>query len=695
MAKYLLEIGTEELPPLEVRSSSLKLKEEFENLFNENKIGYEKVLTFATPRRLTILVENLDEKQREYEEEIKGPPYHLSFNKEGEKTEILKKFLESWGASPDTLYIKEEQGKKYVFLKIKRGGRSTREIIKENILDILKRTPFTKRMRWGIENLTFARPIRWILSLWNNEILELPLPIRVSNKTRPNRLFSNKEIEITSIDEYEEALKNNGVIPDFEERKNKITEKIYKIADKLNAEPILTEEHIEELTGLVEYPGVILCDFPSHFLEIPKEIIFTAMRSHQRYIPLVSKNKEVLPYFIAVINNKEEKADKIKKGLIDVLIARLEDAIFYIKKDNEIPLEERTDYLKGVVWIKDLGSIYEKNSRVKEITNFFVKNSNLNLSQEREFINKIIDLIRTDLTTEMVRDGKEFTELEGIIASEYARIQRKDEKIVKILREYRLPKTHGDELPQTTEGILISISDKIDTIISLLANGYKIKGSKDPLGLKRTLYSTFYLIIEKDIRFDLEKLIELVINLLRKQNIRINVKAQEIEKEILRRFENYLEELKGIRYDFVDATIESETKNLYLIYKKALVLQEYFQKEKEMFEKIIIGQKRAYNIIRDQKLSGEIREDLFEKIEEKVLFEKVKEIEPIFLIHMEKENFEEALKELLKLREPIDRFFDNVFVMTENIELRENRLNLLKRVWEIFRKYGDLSKVVV
>ncbi|MEN3043933.1 MAG: glycine--tRNA ligase subunit beta [Candidatus Hydrothermales bacterium] len=695
MANYLLEIGTEELPPFEVKSAILKLKEEFEKLLSENKIGYEKINTFATPRRLTLLIENLDERQKEYEEEIKGPPYHISFTKEGEKTEILEKFLESSKALPDSFYVKEEQGKKYIFLKIKKGGKSTKEIIKENIFDILKKIPFPKKMRWGIENLTFARPIRWILSIWNDEILELPLPIFVSNKTKTNRLFNNKEIEIKSIDDYVKVLKSNGVIPDFEERKKIIKEKIYKIANELEAEPILSDEHIEELTGLVEYPGVILCEFPSKFLEIPKEIIFTAMKSHQRYIPLVSKNKEVLPYFVAVINNKEEKADKIKRGLIDVLIARLEDAIFYIKKDNEITLEERINYLKGIVWIKDLGNIYEKNQRVKEITEFLIENSNFKLSQEKEFINKIIDLIRTDLTTEMVRDGKEFTELEGIISSEYAKIQKKDERIVKILREYRLPKTQNDELPETQEGTVISISDKIDTTISLLATGYKIKGSKDPLGLKRTLYSTFYLIIEKEIKFNLEELTEFVINLLKKQNIKINKRAKEIEEEILKRFENYLEELKGIRYDIVDAAIESEVKNLYLIYKKALVLQNYFKREREMFEKIIIGQKRTYNIIKGQKLKGEVKENLFEKIEERILFNKVREIEPNFLSNIEKENFEEALKELLKLREPIDRFFDNVFVMTENTELRENRLNLLKRVWELFRKYGDLSKIVV
>ncbi|MEO0290085.1 MAG: glycine--tRNA ligase subunit beta [candidate division WOR-3 bacterium] len=695
MADYLLEFGTEELPPFSIKPAVLKLKEEFENLFKEEKIEFKNIKVFGSPRRLAILIENISEKQKEYEEEIKGPPINIAFNERGEKSEVLKKFLESNKSDEKSIYIKEIEGKKYVFIKVKKGGKDTRDIIKGNIMEIIKKIPFPKKMKWNSENLTFARPIRWILSLWNKEILELSLPIKTSNKTRGNRLFGNKIIEINSIEKYEESLKKEGVVPSFDERKKIILEKINIICEKLNAEPVIDDNHLEELTGLVEYPGVILCEFPEKYLEIPKEVIFTAMKSHQRYIPLISKDKRILPYFIAVINNKEEKENIIKKGLIDVLIARLEDAKFYIEKDNEILLEERINLLKEIVWIKGLGSIYDKNLRVKSLFNYFINNSNIKISENKEFLEKIIELLRTDLTTEMVRDGKEFTELEGIIASEYARIQKKDEKTIKILREYRLPKFYKDELPETKEGILISLSDKIDTAFALFVSGYKIKGSKDPMGLKRNLYSFFYLITEKQIKFDLEKIVEFSLNLFENQKIRIKSNKEEITLEILKRFENFLEEFKGIRYDIVDAIIESDTKDLYIIYKKASVLKEFLEKEWETFEKVIIGQKRVFNIIKNEKTNGRVKEDLFEKEEEKVLYNALMEIEPLFIKNLEKENFEDAFRELLKLREPIDKFFDNVFVMTDNKEIRENRLNLLKRVWEVFKKYGNLSKIVI
>ncbi|MEO0270554.1 MAG: glycine--tRNA ligase subunit beta [candidate division WOR-3 bacterium] len=695
MADYLLEFGTEELPPFSIKPAVLKLKEEFENLFKEEKIEFKNIKVFGSPRRLAILIENISEKQKEYEEEIKGPPINIAFNERGEKSEVLKKFLESNKSDEKSIYIKEIEGKKYVFIKVKKGGKDTRDIIKENIMEIIKKIPFPKKMKWNSENLTFARPIRWILSLWNKEILELSLPIKTSNKTRGNRLFGNKIIEINSIEKYEESLKKEGVVPSFDERKKIILEKINIICEKLNAEPVIDDNHLEELTGLVEYPGVILCEFPEKYLEIPKEVIFTAMKSHQRYIPLISKDKRILPYFIAVINNKEEKENIIKKGLIDVLIARLEDAKFYIEKDNEILLEERINLLKEIVWIKGLGSIYDKNLRVKSLFNYFINNSNIKISENKEFLEKIIELLRTDLTTEMVRDGKEFTELEGIIASEYARIQKKDEKTIKILREYRLPKFYKDELPETKEGILISLSDKIDTAFALFVSGYKIKGSKDPMGLKRNLYSFFYLITEKQIKFDLEKIVEFSLNLFENQKIRIKSNKEEITLEILKRFENFLEEFKGIRYDIVDAIIESDTKDLYIIYKKASVLKEFLEKEWETFEKVIIGQKRVFNIIKNEKTNGRVKENLFEKEEEKVLYNALMEIEPLFIKNLEKENFEDAFRELLKLREPIDKFFDNVFVMTDNKEIRENRLNLLKRVWEVFKKYGNLSKIVI
>jgi len=693
MAEFLFEIGTEELPPFSIKSSALKLKEEFENLFKEEKIEHGEIKCFGTPRRIGILITNLSEKQKEYEEEIKGPPYHVAFNEKGEKTQVLQKFLESYKIKEDSIETREEKGRKYIYAKIKKGGRDTKEIIRENILEILKRIPFKKRMKWGIEGLTFARPIRWILSLWDDEIFDLLLPFRTGNKTRGNRLFGNKEIEITRISYYEKLLKENGVIPEWEERRKIIEEKIKKLCEEIKGIPEIEEEQIEELTGLVEYPGVILCEYSEKYLSLPKEIIFTAMKSHQRYVPVTSKDGRVLPYFIAVINNTEEKKEIIRKGLEEVLIARLEDAKFYIEKDTEIPLEERTKFLKEILWIRGLGSIYDKNQRVKNISEYLISNSNL--KGDKELISKVINLIRTDLTTEMVRDGKEFTELEGIIASEYAKIQKKDERIVKILREYRLPRFLNDLLPETDEAKIISISDKIDTICALMSSGYKIKGSKDPMGLRRLLYSLFYLILSKEIKTDVEKLINFSMEELKKQNIKIKVEKEKIIEEILKRFENFLEEFKNIRYDIVDAVIESEVKDLYLIYKKAVVLQEHLEKEKEIFEKIIIGQKRVFNIIKTEKTDGKIDVNLFEKEEEKVLFEKVKEIEPVFTEKLNKEDFEEAFRELLKLREPIDRFFDNVFVMTENLETRKNRLNLLKLVWNVFKKYGNLSKIVI
>jgi len=693
MAEFLFEIGTEELPPFSIKPSVLKLKEEFENLFKEAKIEYGEIKYFATPRRIGILITNLKEKQKEYEEEIKGPPYHFAFNEKGEKKEAFQKFLESYNIKENSIEIREEKGRKYIYARIKKGGRSTKEIIRENIWEILKRIPFKKRMNWGIKGFTFARPIRWILSLWNDEIFDLFLPFKTGNKTRGNRLFGNTEIEITRISDYEKLLKENGVIPKWEERRKIIEEKIEKICKKIKGISEVEEEQIEELTGLVEYPGVILCEYPEKYLSLPKEIIFTAMKSHQRYIPLTSQEGKVMPYFIAVINNKEEKKDTIKKGLEEVLIARLEDAKFYIERDTEIPLEERTRFLKEIVWIKGLGSIYDKNQRVKKISEYLISDSNLKV--DKKLILKVIDLIRTDLTTEMVRDGKEFTELEGIIASEYAKIQKKEEKIVKILREYRLPRFLDDSLPETDEAKVISLSDKIDTICALLASGYRIKGSKDPMGLKRLLYSLFYLIISKEIKTDIEKLINFSLEELKKQNIKIKAEKEKILEELLKKFENFLEEFKNIRYDIVDAVIESKVKDLFIIYKKASVLQKHLEKERETFEKIIIGQKRVFNIIKTEKTDRKIDIDLFEKEEERTLFEKVKEIEPIFTKKLEEENFEEALKELLKLREPIDRFFDNVFVMTEKLEIRKNRLNLLKKVWDVFRKYGNLSKIVL
>lgn len=691
MAEYLLEIGCEELPPLSIKNAENELKENLVKALLENKIKFDKIISYSTPRRIAVIVKNLSPYQEKFQEEIKGPPYNVVFDKEGSLKEPGKKFLNSYSAKINDLVVKEDnRGRKYVFLRIERGGESTKKILKDVIPEIIMSIRFPKKMRWNSE-FKFARPIRWIVSLWDNSVLKLNLPFKISRITRGNRTLGNRIIKINHPSEYEKKLEDNYVIPLWSKRKIMIVEKAKRIVKEIGGDFVIDNLHLEELCGLVEYPGVILCSYPDRYLTIPKEIIFTAMRSHQKYIPVVDSHGKVLNYFIAVINNLEEKKDKIKKGLEEVLIARLEDAKFYIEKDTEIPIRDRIKFLKEIVWIQGLGSVYEKNLRVKEISIFLTRLSGLDV--KKELLEEVVLLLRVDLSTEMVRDGKEFTELEGFIASEYARIQGERREIIEILSEYRFPRTPRDKLPLKKESQIISIADKVDTVTALLGSGYKIKGSKDPLGLKRQMYSLFYIVIEKGIKFDYKKLFEHSYSLLKDKKLK--VKFDEILKEIEIRFENFLEELYGIRYDIVDCVIGSDVKDFYILYKRAEVLNRFLKQKEDIFERVIIGQKRVYNIIKDFSDFEKPDISLFEKKEERVLYDKVISVGPLVKSYIEKEDFEKAFELLLELREPIDSFFDNVFVMTDNENIRRNRLNILKKVRDVFKIYGDFSKISI
>ena len=483
-------------------------------------------------------------------------------------------------------------------------------------------------------------------------------------------------------------LEKAYVIPHYGKRKALVEKYIREEADKVGGKILEDEALVEEVTNLVEYPQALIGSFSEEYLDLPKPVVVTAMKQHQRYFSVVSEKGELMPYFVAVINNLGEYRAEIVPGLERVLKARLEDARFYYREDMSRKLRERRDELKGIIWKAGLGSVYEKVERIRELALELARDDD---SVDRKLIEEASLLLKTDLTSQMIKDGKEFTLLEGIIGKEYALRQGEDERVARILYEHLLPRFPGDELPELREAAYIGIADRLDTIAGLLSTGYEPTGSVDPMGLRRLAYAIIDLVINLNMRIDLEKALRSAASKFDSPEEIVNKGL----KFLFSRFENYLEEKEGVRYDLVDAVIASGVRDLVNLRLRALALKSLLEKEPKIFERVVVGQKRVANILKGHEVGDRPDPSLFEKEEERVLYETALRQDPVVREKVEREQFEDALRELLVLREPIDNFFDNVFVMVENEKLRANRLSLLSFIRNIFRTYGDFSLIVV
>jgi glycyl-tRNA synthetase beta chain len=671
MRNFLLEIGTEEMPPFEIEEITHQFSEKLLKLLKDEGFEFENYKLFSTPRRFAIIIYHLSEKAQDKFVERIGPPYDLAF-KEGKPTSSLIGFAKSINVSVDELYKVEKNGKFYIAGKQLVKGKTLKELISEKFEDIIRSINVKKSMFW-LEgaNFKFIRPIRWILCIYGNEVIEFNfLNIKSSNWTYGHRILSNKRIEINNVDEYESVLEKHFVIADAQKRFNKIIEEIKKI----NYSPYFDENLYKEINGLVEYPFIALCEFDEHYLSLPDKIIITAMKSHQRYIALFEDGK-ITNKFIAIVNNFVN--DEIKRNLSKVLKARLEDAKFYFENDLKKPLISYLEDLKEIQFLEGLGSIYEKIQRVLKLSDYFISKMKLNEIK----LKRAIMLYKNDLATSILREGKEFVELEGYISSIYAKLSGEDEEVVQIIYDSTLL-----ESPKTKEGIILSIIDRIDTIASILSTGYKIKGNYDPLGLKKTTYELFEIILNFQIDFDFIEAFEILLN-----ELKFNL--QDIKDFIYSRLENYFIEKLNYDYDVVLSVISTKPNNIYEIFKRIEFLKHYKEKRPKELSEIVTAYKRLYNIIKDKKLLIDIKTELFESEYETKLYSILKESD--FIENsLKNRNYEEIFKFFLKAKIHIDNFFDNVFVMVDNEEIRNNRLALISSIKNLFDYFADFSKIV-
>ena len=681
----LLEIGVEELPSRFGQTTLDQIENNLSKLLKEERINFDNIEKYATPRRLTFVIKNLADKATDLEEEVKGPAKKIAVDADGNFTKPALGFMKSKGLDPENVYFKQLGNAEYLFGTIKQEGKHTSEVLKTILPEAVKNVTFPKAMRWGGRNMRFARPIRWMVTLLNDNVLEIDLEgIKSSNITKGHRFLGQSEFEVNSLEDYLTKLEENFVILDQDKRKEKIRKQCIEVAKSLGGEVELDEDLLEEITFLVEYPTAFYGEFDEEYVKLPKEVVTTPMKEHQRYFPVL-KDGKLLPNFIAVRNGDSNRIDLVKAGNEKVLRARLADALFFYHEDTKKPLESFVDKLQTVVFQAKLGTVYDKTLRIEKLSQVIL--NELNMTESKENTLRAAKLCKADLVTNMVF---EFTELQGIMGRDYAQVSGENEEVCQGIFEHYLPRFAGDILPETNTGIALSIADKLDSIAGFFAIGIKPSGSQDPYALRRQALGILSILLDRKLSVNLNNLINAALD--NYSNLEFNKEevASQIVEFFVERVKNLFKDL-GIRYDVIDAVLNNNLDDISDIHTRALELNRWLQKD-ELVEMLTAFNRVA--TLAEKATTDIVKEDLLKEDAEIKLYNGFKEIKSNVESLLLDKKYNEALDAFATLRPLVDNLFDNVMVMDKDEAIKENRLGLLKQIYSTMLTICDLSKIV-
>ncbi len=681
-SNLLLEVGVEEIPARFLPGALFNLEIIAKNVLEEYRLPFKNIKTFATPRRLALIAE-IGKLQKALEKEFFGPPVNVAYDEFGNPTKAAEAFAKSHGLSVDHLQKREKGKGLYVVAKVLESPKDSREVLPEVLSKIILSLNFPKNMRWGDGDLRFVRPIHWILAIFDNETVSFKIDGIESNKiTKGHRFLSPAAFEIKDVRSYINLLKNNFVILDQEERKRIILEESKKLAQSVNASVILDEELLEHITFLVEYPVLVLGTFSSEYLSLPRELLITVMKGHQKYIALEDSHKRLINYFIVVSNTKSINAETVRRGAERVIKARFEDARFYFEEDTKLPLLKRLEGLKNVVFHEKLGSLYDKTERIKVIASYMADRV---CPYKKEEVVTAVLLSKTDLITGVVR---EFPELQGIIGSYYAQKEGYSNSISKALREQYIPQHPGDALPETDIGAIISIADKIDNITSFFMIGLSPTGSEDPFALRRQSHGVILITLGKRYDITIEELLNVSL-----QNFDLKEKS-ELFNTLIKFFEQrieYIFQSEGYKTDLIASVIPLVTAfPLYRIKERIDALLQF--REDPDYDAVMLAIKRVNNIAPKQEMPP-LKTDLLMQSEEKSLYHELQRVSKEVQSFLKEHQYFSALITLKDLKDPINMFFDKVLVMDKREELKLNRLSLIKDLQRLIQQVADFSKL--
>lgn len=663
MSKYLLEIGCEELPYKFIAQAVEQLKTGFSKFLTTNNIKYSDINVLATPRRLAVIIDGLAEKQDDETKVLRGPIKNVAYDENGNLTKAGEGFLKKNGIDPKDAYLEDN----YLHAKVEIKGKETSAVLQENIPSLILKMQGSHFMRWDNFEEKFQRPIRWIVSIMDNK--EIPLQIinvKSGKISRGHRFATPNTVEINHPDEYVEKLKSVKVIVNQDERKAEIVKQAKAEADKIGAVCRYSEDLLEEVTQLCEWPVAVTCEFDEKYLTIPDEVTVTVMAVHQRYFALY-KDGKLTNKFITITNYVGNEFENIKAGNLRVVGARLDDAVFFFNEDTKKPLADYVEGLKGMTFQKGMGSIYDKTQRIvalsKEIAN--------TLGNTSETIERTALLCKADLCTSLVF---EFTELQGYIGSDYAKIAGEDDKVVEGIKEHYFPLNADSELAKTAEGQIVGIADKLDTVCAVFVEGKKPTGSSDPLGVRRAALGIIKTILANDLKLDLNKLIEKTLELLPVKKDCIN----DIQEFFTQRLIIFLSD--EYKKDSLEACSSGNP---------LADLSDYVARVKVVNSmnapELLESANRTIRILKEP-VHAEIKHDLFKHDSEGMLVNAINKIS-------DTTDYDKYLQELNALVPAITAFFDNVLVMDSDENVKNNRLSMLTRLKEKFEKLCDFSKI--
>lgn len=683
-AELFLEIGTEEIPAGFLPRAMNDMASLMEKELLSARIAFGEVKTFATPRRLVLLVKDVAERQADAEITAMGPAKNIAFDPSGKPTKAAEGFARGQGVDVSALEIRSTEKGEYVAVVRKESGRAASELLGEILPRLIGNIPFRKSMRWGDLDVRFARPIHWIVALFDGIVVPFSFGnIESGSVSRGHRFMADRPFPVRGFDHYLEECERHFVIPEPERRKEIIRREIERTARANGCNVLQDEELLEQVAFLVEYPSAVCGTFSKDFLAVPKEVLITSMRSHQRYFSLVDDEGRLLPAFITISNTLAEDPSVVVRGNERVLRARLSDARFFFDEDRKVPLEKRVESLKQVLYQAKLGTSYEKMERFKRLAEGLAERLRPEI---KEKVSRAAYLCKADLVTGMVG---EFPEVQGVMGREYALLDGEDPEVAGAIYEHYLPTQAGGSLPDSDCGAFVSIADKLDTICGCFGVGLIPTGAADPYALRRSALGIINIILAKGYKLSLSSLIDSSLELLRDKLTRPRT---EVEADIAEFFRGRFVNLMSGRYpgDVVDAVTAVSFDEMVVSEKKMAALAEF--RSRPDFQQLAVAFKRVSNIIKGV-VPGEIEETTFREPVEGELHRCAEAVGSKAVEELASGRYLEALAEISRLREPVDRFFNDVMVMTDDEILRNNRLALLGSISRIFNNIADFSRI--
>ena len=679
--KFVFELGTEEIPAkmvVNLRNNLLRLARES---FKEELIEYDSLKTYSTPRRLVLFGQGLSDKQADREEVVRGPSVEIAFDDDGNPTKAGQGFARGQQMEVDDLV--ERDG--YLYAEKVIEGEPTAEVLGRIIPDIVDKLPQPQKMRWGDNEYRFIRPIRWIMALLGGQVIEFELAGLKSNRfSNGHRFLGEAEFKIAKAEDYFERLKDESVIVDQDEREELILKQIDNILTE-NEEIYRSEGLLEEVVNLVEYPTAFKGSFKDEYLELPEEVLTTSMIEHQRYFPVI-KAEKLHSAFIGVRNGDSEKIENVIDGNEKVIRARLSDAVFFYNDDISKELDYFNERLNEIVNQEELGSLADKVDRLKEIAGRIAGLVNLT-GNDRDNLIRAAELAKFDLATSMVR---EFASLQGIMGSKYAIEAGENTEVAEAIGQHYKPAGADDSLPESIEARLLSISDKIDDIVSNFYLGNIPTGSQDPFALRRKATGIIRIILDGEIDLKLNSIVGIVGDLLE-----IDTKTEEKVFDFFKqRVENYFSE-NGIRYDVLDAAIAVDFYDLKDLKNRLAAIMKFRNKDYNRFVKLLYGLQRCGNLAAQAEGLDEINSDLIKESEEKALYDEYIKINDKIKAYFNNDDYYQALEEIAALKDMVDNFLDNIVVMVDDEEVRKNRIGLLERVASLIEPVMDINEIAL